>query len=185
MIHISRYSEENGDQLNLNYSTYPPNTVQWNRKANTTANNPYLLYYWKRENTTNFKLPVSIKISIKFQQTYFLSSCRKPLQRMGAAQNDCKEKMKAESLLVAKITSKKKKSTLSMQILLKKKKGNHNPTRKCAEPKVVVLGRHHFLRRRQLTEKERYTLEAECWREKDAKALQDKTEPQYWRRSHL
>ena len=49
------YSEENGDQLNLNDSTYPPNTVQWNRKANTTAYNPNLLYYWKRENTTNFK----------------------------------------------------------------------------------------------------------------------------------
>ena len=55
MTHISRYSEENGDQLNLNDSTYPPNTVQWNRKANTTAYNPNLLYYWKRENTTNFK----------------------------------------------------------------------------------------------------------------------------------
>ena len=60
---------------------------------------------------------ISIKISIKFQQRYFLSSCRKPLQRMGAAQNDCKEKRRAESLTVAKITCRNKKSTLSMQIL--------------------------------------------------------------------
>lgn len=64
MIHISRYSEENGDQLNLNDSTYPPNTVQWNRKANTTAHNPNLLYYWKRENTTNFKYKYKNKYQI-------------------------------------------------------------------------------------------------------------------------
>ena len=107
---------------------------------------------------------------------------------MEAAQNDSKEKRRAESLTVANITSRKKKSTLSMQILKKKKKktlGNHNPTRKCAEAKMVVLGRHHFLRRRELTEKERCTLEAEYWREKGAKDPQDKTEPRYWRRGHL
>lgn len=63
---------------------------------------------------------ISIKISIKFQQSYFLSSCRKPLQRMGAAQNDRKEKRRAESLTVAKTTCRKKKSILSMQMLKKK-----------------------------------------------------------------
>ena len=41
---------------------------------------------------------------------------------MEAAQNDSKEKRRAESLTVANITSRKKKSTLSMQILKKKKK---------------------------------------------------------------
>ena len=63
---------------------------------------------------------ISIKISIKFEPSYFLSSCRKPLQRMGAAQNDRKEKRRAESLMVAKTTCRKKKSILSMQMLKKK-----------------------------------------------------------------
>ena len=42
------------------------------------------------------------------------------------------------------------------------------------------MGRHHFLRTRELTEKDRCTSEAECRREKDAKDLQDKTELRYW-----
>ena len=121
--HSSVCLRSKSNSLNPNLSMNSPKHLWINiRRENKIINNTLLGYNYRILLTSN----ISIKISIKFQQRYFLSSCRKPLQRMGAAQNDCKEKRRAESLKVAKITCRKKKSTLSIQIL--KNNNNNNST---------------------------------------------------------